>query len=332
MQSHAIKFQFPRFGVARALIVGNARRSVRPGGHMLTREIRSIGLALLVLSIGSMADAQEAFTIDVPGATFTRVLGLNAQGDVCGGTLLNGARLAFAGSRRADFTDLTTFAYPGAVFTQCRGINAAGQMVGAYQRADTKSHAFVKDGDDFISIDLPGATETVGEGIDPLGQIVGRYVSPDGNTHGFFRSRDGEVLTIDAPDAILTEASGITPRGDITGVYQTADKKFHGFILLADGFETIDIPGALNTGSSAGGVWMSASGELAGYYRPLGAPGPRAWVRLTDGTFNTYLFPGSVDTCFFNINERGDLVGRYIANGVEHGLYIDRLGRRSPGQ
>jgi hypothetical protein len=183
-----------------------------------------------------------------------------------------------------------------------------------------------------ISIDVPGATGTAGEGIDPLGQIVGRYTSSDGKTHGFFRNRNGAVLTIDAPGAIETEASGITPQGDITGVYQTTDNKFHGFILSAEGFETIDIPGAVNTGSAAGGVWMSASGELAGYYRPLGAPGPHAWVRLADATLVTYLYPGSVDTCFFNINERGDLVGRYIAAGVEHGLYVDRLGRRPPGQ
>jgi probable HAF family extracellular repeat protein len=300
---------------------------------MLMRQNRSFVFVFLVLSFGSMAGAQETFTIDVPGATFTRVLGLNAQGDVCGGTLLNGARLAFAGSRRADFTDLTTFAYPGAVFTQCRGINAAGQMVGAYNNADGTLHAFVKDGPDFISIDVPGATATVGEGIDPLGQIVGRYTS-GGIIHGFFRSRNGSVLTIDVPGATATEASGITPRGDITGIYLTADGRFHGFILSADGFQTIDVPGALHTGSAAGGVWMSGSAELTGYYRPQGAPPGqnRGWVRLRDETFETYLAPGATDTCFFNINERGDLVGRYIANGVEHGLYVDRLGRRPPGQ
>ena len=72
-------------------------------------------------------------------------------------------------------------------------------MVGVYQSADTRSHAFVKDGSEFISIDVPGATDTRGFGIDPRGQIVGRYTSPDGVVHGFFRSRDGTVLTIDAP-------------------------------------------------------------------------------------------------------------------------------------
>jgi len=309
-------------------------RAIRFEGHMLKREIRSLAFVFLVLSCGSMADAQEAFTIDVPGATFTRVLGLNAQGDVCGGTLLNGERLAFAGSRQADFTDLTTFAYPGAVFTQCRGINPAGQMVGAYQSADAKFHAFVKDGPDFIGIDVPGATDTRGAGIDPLGQIVGRYTSLDGIVHGFFMNRHEAVLTIDAPGAVATEASGITPRGDITGIYRTAAGRFHGYILSAHGFQTIDVPGALNTGSAAGGVWMSGSGELAGYYQPQAAPPGqnRGWVRLGDATFQTYLFPGATDTCFFNINERGDLGGRYIANGVEHGLYVDRLGRRPPGQ
>ena len=134
--------------------------SRRMRGPRLQREIRSIALALLVLSLGSMADAQEAFTIDVSGATSTRIVGLNAQGDICGLTVLNGARLAFAGSRRADFADLTTFAYPGSVFTQCRGINAVGQMVGVYQSPDAKSHAFVKDGPEFISFDVPGATDT----------------------------------------------------------------------------------------------------------------------------------------------------------------------------
>jgi hypothetical protein len=299
---------------------------------MLKSEIRSFVLLFLVLSFGSLANAQEAFTVDVPEATFTRVLGLNAQGDICGGTQLNGVRLGFAGSRRADFTDLTTFAYPGAVFTQCRGINAAGQMAGTYQSPDTKFHAFVRDGPEFIGIDVPGAIETRGFGIDPRGQIVGRYTDSNGKIHGFFRTRDGSVLTIDVPGATTTEASGITPQGEITGVYTSDDGKVHGYILANDGFQAIDVPGAISTGSPNGGVWMAASDELAGYYRPQGATSPHAWVRLQDATFHTYLYPGAVDTCFFNINERGDLVGRYIANGVEHGLYVDRLGRRPPGQ
>jgi len=298
---------------------------------MLKRKIRPFAFGFLILSLGRTVYAQEAFTVDVPGATFTRVIGLNAQGDVCGGTQLNGVRLAFAASRQAGFTDLTTFAYPGSVFTQCRGINAVGQMVGVYQSADARSHAFVKDGSEFISIDVPGATDTRGFGIDPRGQIVGRYTSSDGVIHGFFHSGDGTVLTIDAPAATATEASGITPQGEITGVYRTADGRFHGYILSKSGFETIDVPGALHTGTATGGMWMTASGELAGYYVPQGPSGNLGWLRLGE-TFHTYVYPGSIDTCFFNINERGDLVGRYIADGVEHGVYVERLGRRPPGQ
>ena len=300
---------------------------------MLKGKIRPLAFAFLVLLLGSRAHAQESFTVDVPGASFTRVIGLNAQGDVCGGALLNGVRLAFAASRQAEFTDMTTFAYPGAVFTQCRGINAVGQMVGVYQSADNRSHAFVKHGSDFISIDVPGAIDTRGFGIDPRGQIVGRYTGPDGVIHGFFRSNDGDFLAIDGPQAVATEASGITPQGEITGIYQTADGTFHGYILSRNGFETIDVPGAVHTGTATGGMWMTASGELAGYYVPQGPPsGNRGWVRLRDTTFHTYVYPGSADTCFFNINERGDVVGRYIAGGVEHGLYLERLGRRPPSQ
>ena len=152
---------------------------------------RALAFQFLMLSWGSLAHAQGAFTIDIPGATFTRVLGLNAQGDVCGGTLLNGERLAFAGSRQADFNNLTMFAYPGSVFTQCRGINSAGQMVGGYQSADNVFHAFVKDGPEFFSFDVPGAINTVASGIDPLGQIVGRYTRSDNTIHGFSGAATG---------------------------------------------------------------------------------------------------------------------------------------------
>jgi len=304
---------------------------------MVKRAVCSFGLLFLLLSPSLRADGLREFSIDVPGATFTRVLGLNAQGDICGGTQVNGVRLAFAGSRQADFTDLTTFAYPGAVFTQCRGINAKGQMVGAYTSPDGKSHAFVRDGSEFISIDVPGAIDTRGSGIDPRGNIVGRYTSLDGIVHGFVRFRYGAVLTIDVPGATATEASGITSRGEITGVYRTTEangsSRFHGFILSTVGFETIDVPGSINTGTTFGGVWMNHS-ELAGYYQPEGAAPNQleGWVMLKDGTFHTYLFPGSTDTCFFNINNRGDLVGRYVAGGVEHGLYLERHRRRPPAQ
>jgi hypothetical protein len=300
---------------------------------MIKRAVSSFALLCLLLSADSRADGRREFIIDVPGAAFTRVLGLNPQGDICGGTMLNGVRLGFAGSRQAEFTDLETFAYPGAVFTQCRGLNAKGQMVGAYTSPDGKSHAFVKDGTEFLSIDVPGAIDTRGSGIDPRGNIVGRYTSLDGIVHGFFRFRYGAVMTIDAPEATHTEASGITPQGEITGIYRTADDRFHGYILSTSGFETIDVADSINTGTAFGGVWMNRS-ELAGYYQPEGAAPNQleGWVRLEDGTFHRYLFPGSTDTCFFNINNRGDLVGRYVAGGVEHGLYLERHGRRPPGE
>ena len=128
----------------------------------------------------------------------------------------------------------------------------------------------MKDGPEFTSIEVPGATDTVARASIHWGRSWGG-IRAGGSVHGFFRSRDGSFLTIDAPGATATEASGITPQGVITGVYRTADGRFHGFILSADGFETIDASGALHTGSAAGGMSMTASGELAGYYRPADA-------------------------------------------------------------
>ena len=145
---------------------------------------RALAFLFLILSWGSLAHAQEAFTVDVPGATFTRVIGLNAQGDVCGGTQVDGVRLGFVRPSNGDFTDVRRSRIQRPVFTQCRGINAAGQLVGAYQSADGVFHAFIKDGPEFLSIDAPGAVDTRGVGIGPRGQIVGRYTLPDQSSTG----------------------------------------------------------------------------------------------------------------------------------------------------
>ena len=250
---------------------------------------------------------------------------------MCGSILdAAGERVAFVRSTQGEFT---LFAFPGSTLTQCRGINAAGQMVGVHRTPDNKLHGFVKDGDEYLSIDVPGAIDTRGFGIDPSGQIVGKYVGSDGRTHGYLFGRDGFV-TIDVPGAVATEASGIMPDGRITGVYQTPDTKFHGYILSGNGFEPVDVPGAVSTGSANGGLWMSSSGELAGYYpQALGSSLNRAFLRLGDETFESYLYPGSVDTCFFGINERGDIVGFYRDAALrDHGLFIQRQGRRPPGQ
>lgn len=52
------------------------------GGKLHAQRGVSFALAFLMLSLGSSANAQEALTIDIPGATFTRIIGLNAQGDI----------------------------------------------------------------------------------------------------------------------------------------------------------------------------------------------------------------------------------------------------------
>src|SRR5215813_8184952 len=91
----------PKFHFARLWTTSCCGVACAPprGTHVLKTEIHSIALTLLVvLSSGSIAVAQGAFTIDVPGATFTRIFGLNAQGNVCGGALLNGIWHGFVAS------------------------------------------------------------------------------------------------------------------------------------------------------------------------------------------------------------------------------------------
>src|SRR5918995_921391 len=128
------------------------------GGHMLNRNGRSIGLALLALSFGSVVEAQEAFTIDVPGATFTRGFGIDPLGQIVGRhTSPDGIVHGFFRSRDGAFRTIDA---PEAVATEASGITPQGEITGIYRTADGRFHGFILSADGFETVDVPGAVNT----------------------------------------------------------------------------------------------------------------------------------------------------------------------------
>ena len=133
--------------------------------------------------------------------------------------------------------------------------------------------------------------------------------------------RRGVFTTVDFPDADFTNAVGINPAGEIVGYYQSGGT-FHGYFLSADGFTTIDPPGALSTGGAAGVIGINPSSEIAGYYD--GVDGKTHAFLLSGGDFSSFDVPGSIFTCFFGINPAGVIVGSYIdSSGKEHGFVLN---------
>ena len=92
----------------------------------------SAGIGFLLLSEPLLAQqpVKGTFTtIDLPSSTYSRPLGINAEGDVVGNYKdTNGTSHGFLMNEAG----LTTIDYPGALFTVATGISARGTTVGYY--------------------------------------------------------------------------------------------------------------------------------------------------------------------------------------------------------
>lgn len=149
----------------------------------------------------------------------------------------------------------------------------------------------------------------------PVSCITDNPVDPLGP--GFLFDR-GEFTTIDHPDAVLETAPfGINNRGQLVGGYDTAGFVIHGFLLDGGRFTTIDVPGALRTLA----LRINARGQILGNYED--ERGGCHGFLLDDGRFEAIDVPGS-PTQAIGLNDRGQVAGTYIADGVFHGFLFDK--------
>ncbi len=222
----------------------------------------------LAIAVSGYLPAVQALSytfdeIDFPGASSTRVIGINNAGQIVGeyeddsgvihGFLLDEDLQSLERRRMVggvihgfvlDEDSFTTIDFPDAVETKAFGINNAGQIVGFYKDSSGDVHGFLLDSGTFSSIDFPGATaESQAFGINNAGQIVGQYDEMSG-----FLLDNGSFTTTDFPDADESEALDINNAGQIVGFYRVG-RAVHGFLLENGSFTTIDFPGAFATGS-----------------------------------------------------------------------------------
>ena len=119
-------------------------------GHALV--VRACALTLLVTPVAAVApgassadrqphaSAARTFTpIEVPGATFTTAIGINARGQIVGSfTDARGVRRGFL-LDRGMFTPIDV---PGAAATTAFGITEQGQIVGFFIDTEGVTHGF----------------------------------------------------------------------------------------------------------------------------------------------------------------------------------------------
>jgi hypothetical protein len=217
----------------------------------------------------------------------------------------------------------TTIEVPGATFTQAMGIGPGGDVVGAYVSGGVV-RGFLLSRGAFTTIEFPGASSTVARGIGPSGEIVGTFrfptdVSPVAE-RGFLRSRSGAYQEIAIAGYKNIMPQRILGDGTIVGCVHDDDTtaSMKGFMMSRRGIQVDDIYASMHNGVTPDrrriiGLWTNSGvGE--------------AYI-IDDGTFTSFLVPGSVLTQAWDVNAAGEVVGIHVLPGpLVRGFLLSRTG------
>jgi uncharacterized membrane protein len=262
-------------------------------------------------------------SIDIPNASeqlgFTSLADINDGGEFAGG-FTNSSGFGFL----LDKFRSTDIQCPGTVNpepnAQPQSINKHGEITG-FCGTGGRLHGFFRDRKGkYTLLDFPRSNLTEAIGINDDGQIVGDYRDSGGRFHGFFWDA-GLFLTFDVPfpEATLTAPSGINNVGQIVGFYLDnnvtdlfPNGHAHGFLYDNGFFTSFDIPDASTTLP----MDINDRGQIVGVYADNVNIDIAHTFLFENGRFTTINvpFPGVIFTDVSGINNRGQIVGRYLTS------------------
>ncbi len=296
----------------------------------MKKAVLFLTVVTVIFALCIVADAQQGRgtftyqTIDVPGATSTLVLGINARGDITGsyavGAITHGFFLSDGQLVTIDAPEQTAYA------TVVYGVSPNGELVGLYRYPGVCAgcpafitflyRGFVWSAGDFEILHVPGASYTTAYATNARGDVVGEYWA-DNQSFGYLL-RGGVYTQIDMSDPLdawpWSSAYGINAAGHIVGWYgDGATMLFHGYLLRNGEKTTIDLPGYTNVQALA----INDKDEVI--VRGAGAaPASYVW---REGELTQIAIPGATWTKANGINDRGDIVGQYrTPDGKLHGF------------
>jgi hypothetical protein len=257
--------------------------------------------------------------VDFPGATDTRLFGINAHNDAVGAYLdASGNPHGFC-MKAGAFTSVEP---AGAVLSQARAINDAGTVAGYYIEDTGAMHGFVFKNGQITSFDVTGAVHSQVLGINNRGDIVGAYDTGDINTSIGFVWRNGRFTSFEVPGSApgTTAAFGINDEGQVVGTYSDAQGNSYGFLRIGGTYRAIDLPpggGTLATG-------INEDGRVVGNYFPGDGTGTQGFV-YARGAASIVNYPVLMSrTRIRGVNEEGVIVGFYSPDGATTHAFVGK--------
>ena len=209
-------------------------------------------LILLTSSVVTCSAQYNFTTVDYPGATITRLVGINDHRDIVGNyTLPGGVRhaLIFA---KGQLAPLDPNGILGSNMSVANQINNRGDISGWYVDGSGRHGYVLKDGV-VNTINYPGASFTQVNWVTDTEIVIGHFIGSDGHFHGFIL-QDGIFKQLDFPGANDTLPFYMNARRDLVGEW-TPFSGIHGFLLTTDGqWTSIDAPGAPDNSTLAIGI------------------------------------------------------------------------------
>lgn len=248
-------------------------------------------------------------TYDYPGALETAASGINDRGTVVG-TFMNELFQVQSFVRFADGTFSDPIMYPASESTYLSDINNNGTMCGSYI-LDGRYHGFFLSGSTFTNFDLD-TPNTLVRGVNDAGNFSGTTIDQG------FVSVDGTVTMFDIPRQAIVDAYSINNLNQVVGGAVHGLEIEYSFLRGANGklVWPIQAPGFANTGMFG----VDDKGRMVGFVTSLDAPTQAVFLRASH-RFTSFAYPGAIFTEFTDINNHGEICGKYDSpDGKQHGF------------
>jgi len=293
----------------------------------MNKTIAMITSCLFLCSFSAAQGTYDFKSFQNPGATVTRVLGLNAHGELVGMDDSIPGRHAFLVDHDSH-ASLDSVGILGTHTSFARGINTQGDIVGGYAGSDGKEHGFILRHGKLTTLDAPfrGAVGTQLNAINDAGVIVGVWVDHAFRGHGFIY-QNGSFSNLQYPGSRDTTPFGINSNGDIAGNWDADQSSTgHGFVFSGGRITSFDVPDAMPNETAANGI--NDSGQIVGTY--VGRDGKFHGFIREGATFTALDCPGGVATIAWGINAAGQIAGNCDDSGGRKGFIASRTPMNNP--
>lgn len=292
--------------------------------------LSGFSITCIYLLLCSMSAAQSNYKFRVfqnPGATITRVFGLNGHAEVVGADNAIPGRHAFLVDR-GSYAALDAEGTLGTHLSFARGVNNSGDVVGGYFGDDGNEHGFLLRHGLLTTLDAPfaGSLGTQLNAINDSGTIVGTWVDGAITAHGFVYE-NGNFARLDYPGALDTFPLSINARGDIVGNWDADQSTVgHGFVFSRGQIFSIDEPDAIQDGTAANGI--SEKGLIVGSF--IGNDGNSHGFLVEGANFSTVDCAQGANTSVWGVNAAGQIAGTCDVPGQRLGFVADRIPMKKP--